>query len=138
MVPVDLDDQLGAVLGACDQFQGPTELVKRKASDTLLPDRKTAQECALARLLGPLLLTGRGAQPSPFYVLQRHTDAVVGDYDDRLRFAGGVENLEAYVRRVRVVRVLDELDQSDGLVADQVLAENRHESCPRPKDKTMR
>ncbi len=136
-VPLDLHGDLRRPLGAGHELEATADLVDRKAADPLLPDRQSPQRARSSGDLGLLLVVDPRAEPLARDVVERHAAAVVSHDDRGTGLVGELQELDLDQGRIGVVGVLDEFDQADGLIADHLRPEDRHEARPGTKRKAV-
>jgi hypothetical protein len=107
--------------------------VDRKSANSLFPDWQSPEWRSVLFLLCPFFVVDGRAQPFVLYVLNRHACAVVAnDYCCGIG-AGQTKNLDSNFCRIGIVRILDNLNESDSLIANQMLAEYRYQPRTRPE-----
>ena len=122
LVPVDFHDTFVRILSPRHQGDAVSELVGSEPAQSLLTERKALMfGCSSVGQALPLTMVVPRDQPDRPEYIERHALPVVGNDDHGLLVRYKIELNDGFIR-VRVISVLDQLEDCQPCAANQLVA----------------
>src|SRR5262249_49000257 len=131
LVPVHVQvDFMRCPTGSCDQYHFSAEFIDRKAPDPLFTERVAAKSSA--QLLTPItLMFCSRFEPRMQERIEIHASTVIANLDVCGFQVSGRRECNRHFPSVGIVGIFCQLDKRHDLVANEFIAKEPDESCPR-------